>query len=114
MIYHVPQAYCAETKRKPGSRSGTLEQIGLKLSSADSSQPLRYISISRNTEAGDDVLAPRTPESLHMKRTILPALSLLLFSAVSALPTLAALVKYKDWEKLPESVYLATDGERKE
>ncbi|MFI5197298.1 MAG: GWxTD domain-containing protein [Thermoanaerobaculia bacterium] len=49
-----------------------------------------------------------------MKRTILSAVSLLLLSAVSALPTLAALVTHKDWEKSPESVYLATDGEKKE
>ncbi|MGZ6988950.1 MAG: GWxTD domain-containing protein, partial [Thermoanaerobaculia bacterium] len=49
-----------------------------------------------------------------MKRTIFSALSLLLLSAVSVLPSLAALVKYKDWEKSPESVYLATDDEKKE
>jgi GWxTD domain-containing protein len=48
-----------------------------------------------------------------MKRTILFALSLLLLSVVSVFPSLAALVKYKDWEKSPESVYLATDDEKK-
>jgi GWxTD domain-containing protein len=38
------------------------------------------------------------------------ALALLLAAA----PSLAALDKYKDWDKSPESVYLATDAEKKE
>src|ERR1039458_383073 len=46
-----------------------------------------------------------------MKRTVLSVLSLLLLSAVAAFPLLAALDKYKDWEKSPE---LATDDDRKE
>jgi GWxTD domain-containing protein len=33
---------------------------------------------------------------------------------LAAAPSLAALEKYKDWEKSPESVYLATDDEKKE
>jgi GWxTD domain-containing protein len=56
---------------------------------------------------------PHAGES-YMKRTIFSALSLFLLSAVAVLPSLAALVKYKDWEKSPESVYLATDDEKKE
>ena len=49
-----------------------------------------------------------------MKRTVLSALSLLLLSAVAAFPSLAALDKYKDWEKSPEYTYLAADDEKKE
>jgi GWxTD domain-containing protein len=49
-----------------------------------------------------------------MKRTILSAFSLLLLSAVAAVPSLAALDKHKDWARSPESVYLATDDEKKE
>ena len=49
-----------------------------------------------------------------MKRTILSALSLLLLSVAAAFPSLAALDKYKDWEKSPEYAYLATDDEKKE
>ena len=49
-----------------------------------------------------------------MKRTILSAFSLLLLSAVVAVPSLAALDKYKDWVRSPDSVYLATDDEKKE
>jgi GWxTD domain-containing protein len=49
-----------------------------------------------------------------MKRTVLSTLSLLLLSAVAAFPSLAALDKYKDWEKSPEYAYLATDDEKKE
>lgn len=41
---------------------------------------------------------------------IAPVLALLLAAA----PCLAALDQYKDWEKSPESVYLATDDEKKE
>jgi GWxTD domain-containing protein len=33
---------------------------------------------------------------------------------LAAAPSLAALDKYKDWERSPESVYLATDDEKKE
>ena len=49
-----------------------------------------------------------------MKRTVLSVLSLLLLSAVAAFPLLAALDKYKDWEKSPEYAYLATDDDKKE
>ena len=49
-----------------------------------------------------------------MKRTVLSALSLLLLSAIAAFPLLAALDKYKDWEKSPEYAYLATDDDKKE
>jgi GWxTD domain-containing protein len=49
-----------------------------------------------------------------MKRRVLTALSLLLLSTVAAFPLLAALDKYKDWQKSPEYTYLATDDEKKE
>ncbi len=49
-----------------------------------------------------------------MKRTVLTALSLLLLSGVTAFPSLAALDKYKDWQKSPEYAYLATDDDKKE
>src|SRR5664280_319867 len=49
-----------------------------------------------------------------MKRTVLSALTPLLLSAVAAFPSLAALDKYKDWEKSPEYAYLTTDDEKKE
>ena len=48
-----------------------------------------------------------------MKRTLPSALSLLLLSAAAAFPSLAALDKYKDWEKSPEYAYLATDDDKK-
>ena len=49
-----------------------------------------------------------------MKRTVVSAFSLLLLSFAAALPSLAALDKYKDWDKSPEYVYLATDDDKKE
>ena len=49
-----------------------------------------------------------------MRRTALSVLSLLLLSAVAAFPSLAALDKYKNWEKSPEYAFLATDDEKKE
>ena len=45
----------------------------------------------------------------HRRAPLAPALVLLLAAA----PCLAALDKYKEWEKSPESVYLATDDEKK-
>src|SRR5664279_251686 len=44
------------------------------------------------------------------RASIAPALVLLLAAA----PSYAALDKYKDWAQSPESVYLATDDEKKE
>ncbi|MGA7991914.1 MAG: GWxTD domain-containing protein, partial [Thermoanaerobaculia bacterium] len=48
-----------------------------------------------------------------MKRSI-PALIALALLVSAATPALAALEKYKDWEKSPEYQYLATDAEKKE
>ncbi|HEY5190475.1 MAG TPA: hypothetical protein VII77_00715, partial [Candidatus Deferrimicrobium sp.] len=48
-----------------------------------------------------------------MKRSI-PALIVLALLVSAAFPAFAALDKYKDWEKSPASVYLATDAEKKD
>ena len=48
-----------------------------------------------------------------MKRSI-PALAVLALLVSAAFPALAALDKYKDWDKSPEYAYLATDGEKKD
>jgi GWxTD domain-containing protein len=48
-----------------------------------------------------------------MKRSI-PALLVLALLVSAAFPALAALDKYKDWDKSPEYVYLATDAEKKD
>lgn len=48
-----------------------------------------------------------------MKRSI-SALAVLTLLLSAALPAVAALDKYKDWEKSPEYQYLATDAEKKD
>ena len=48
-----------------------------------------------------------------MKRS-LPSLLALAFLLSAALPALAALDQFKDWDKSPEFTYLATDAERKD
>jgi GWxTD domain-containing protein len=48
-----------------------------------------------------------------MKRSI-SALAVLTLLLSAALPALAALDKYKDWEKSPEYQYLATDADKKD
>ena len=48
-----------------------------------------------------------------MKRSI-PALIVLALLVSAAFPVLAALDKYKDWEKSPEFAFLATDAEKKD
>ncbi len=72
-----------------------------------------YIREVSETEGRDRILRPQAGES-PMKRTIPSSLSLLLLSVAAAFPSLAALDKYKSWEKSPEYAYLATDDEKKE
>ena len=48
-----------------------------------------------------------------MKRSI-PVFALLALLVSAVQPALAALDKYKDWDKSPEYQYLATDAEKKD